>query len=91
MKIIQIIKPEEDFYNVYKEGENEYKAKLVYFLGLTESGAIIGIELGKNGFDMNNAKRHGYIFTTNFSELIEFEKSSRIRLTIDKKNVKITM
>lgn len=91
MKIIQIFKPEERFYNVYRETFTNCIARPVQYLGLTESGEIVGIELGKHGFDVNSSKRKGYAFTTSFSELIEFGKDPLINLTILEKDVKIEM
>lgn len=90
MRIVQVIKAEEKFYNVYKAcnifDKNAYIARPAYYLGLTNTGAIVGIELGKKGFEMDCIKDEWYRFTVTYEDLIEFSKESNITLTVMEKN-----
>lgn len=71
-KIIQIIEPKEQFYNVYLNNDMDlavddvYLANPVEYLGLTNNGEIVGIELEKqNGYIFSTYLASNYKFSTN--------------------------
>ena len=71
-KIIQIIEPKEQFYNVYLDDDIEvdrddvYVAYPVEYLGLTNNGEIVGIELDKyDGYIFSTYLASNYRHTTN--------------------------
>ena len=87
-KVIQIIEPKEPFYNVYLDEDesngDEYMIYPVEYLGLTNGGDIIGIELDKyNDYIFTTYLASNYEFVTNKKGLEQLLENGKIVCYLD--------